>query len=290
MTRMRRFALTTASALAALAIALPAAAQGKSGSAPGKNKKSTPPSSSSLPIPPSTSGATGASPMSWVDDASLLEPGSVSFTISAMRWTGADVSEVDFPIVDATFGVTKRFQLTASVPRVVGGEDGGGAVGGFGTSYFIGKIALLDDAKVKLAVSPMFEVLGQGARQALEPGESRYQVGVPVSVEVGEGAMRVFGAMGFFTRGAWFAGGGTAFQLSPRSAASFSFTRSWAKTDVAGVQRERSELSGGLSHFLTDRIAAFGSLGHTIATTDENGAGLTIGGGATFFFTPRGTK
>ena len=81
---IRRLWLVTASVIVALAVALPAAAQGKSGSAPGKNKnkKSTPPSSSSLPGP-----ITSASPLSWIDDASLLAPGSVALTVSVMRWS-----------------------------------------------------------------------------------------------------------------------------------------------------------------------------------------------------------
>ena len=287
MIAIRRLGLLTASVIAALAVALPAAAQGHSGSAPGKNKykKSTPPSSTSLPGP--TTGASGASPLSWIDDASLLEPGSVALTVSVMRWSGADLSEVDAPIVDAAFGLTKRFQLSATVPRVVGSADGTGPVGGFGTSYFIGKVALLDDSEVKLAVSPLVEILGEGAVQSLPAGESRYQVGLPVSVEVARGPVRMFAATGFFTRGAWFGGGGAGFQLTPQIGASMSITRSWAKTDVEGVHRDRSEISGGVSYFLKPQIAVYGAVGHTIATTDENGAGMSMSTGVTFLLASR---
>ena len=286
MIAIRRFGLLTASVIAALAVAVPAAAQGNSGSAPGKHKskKSTPPSSSSLP--PLSTGASGASPLSWVDDASLLAPGSVALTISVTRWSGADLSEVDAPIVDAAFGLTKRFQLSASIPHVVGSADGTGPVGGLGTSYFSGKVALLDHSDVKLAVSPLLEVLGEGAVQSLAPGESRYQVGVPISIEVDRNAFRMFAATGFFTRGAWFGGGGAGFQLTPQMGASMAFTRSWAKTDVEGVHRERREISGALSYFVKPQIAVYGSAGHTIATTDENGAGMTVGTGVTFLLAP----
>jgi hypothetical protein len=293
---VRRLSLVTVSVMVALAVAVSAAAQGKSGSAPGhnKNKKSTPPSSSSLPGATSAaatasplSTVTGASPLSWLDDASLLEPGSVLLTISGMRWSGADASEVDIPVVDLSFGLTKRVQLSASVPRVAGSADTG-AVSGLGTSYFSGKIALFPDSPVKLAVSPLFEVLGTSAAQSLPEGESRYQFGLPVSIDYGRGPARLFGAAGFFTRGAWFAGGGAGFQLKPEMGTSVSFTRSWAPTDVEGVRRERSELSGGVSYFLSERIAVYGSLGHTIATTDENGAGMTVAAGVTFFFVPGG--
>ena len=287
----RRLGLVTASVIVALAVAVPAAAQGKSGSAPGQNKdkKSTPPSSSALPAVAVTPGASSASPLSWIDDASLLPPGSVAFTISVARWSGADLSEVNAPVIDAAFGLTKRFQLSATSPHVVGSADDTGPVGGWGTSYFSGKVALLDDSDgsgVKLAVSPLLEVLGEGAVQSLAEGESRYQVGLPVSIEVTRGAVRMFGAAGLFSRGAWFAGGGAGFPLTPRMGASMSFTRSWAQTEVEGVHRNRSEISGGVYYFVKPQIAVYGSLGHTIATTDENGAGMSMGTGVTFLLVP----
>ncbi len=290
---VRRLLLVTVSVIVTLAVAAQTHAQGHSGSAPGKNKKPKPPSSSSLPGASSAaagasplSTVTGASPLSWLDDASVLEPGAVLLTVSGMRWSGGGVSEVYLPAVDASFGLTKRLQVSASMPHVAGSADGTGTVGGLGTSYFSGKVALLPDSNVKLAVSPLLEVLGTGAAQSLPAGESRYQFGLPVSIEVGRGQTRLFGAGGFFTRGAWFAGGGAGFQLKPEMGASVSFTRSWAPTDVEGVRRDRSELSGGVSYFLTQQIAAYGSLGHTIATSDDNGAGMTVAAGVTFFFVP----
>jgi hypothetical protein len=284
----------TASVVAALAVTVPVAAQGKSGNAPGQAKKggATAPSSTPLPAPASTvtgsspiSTVTGASPLSWVDDATLLEPGSAMLTVSAMRWSGSGLSEVDFPIVDASIGVTRRVQFSATVPRITG-DEANGVVGGLGTSYISSKIALINDEKFRLAVSPLLEILGSGAVGSLPEGDSRYQVGVPFSVDAGAGPVRVFAAAGFFSRGAWFAGGGTGLQLSPRMGASVSLTRSWA-SEVENTRRNRTELSGGVSYFLTDQIAVSGSMGHTVATLAENGAGLSIGGGVTFILAPR---
>ena len=280
----RRLSIVTASAVIALAVAGPARAQGNSnGKGNGNGHKSSPPSSS--PLPGQQGTISGASPLSWVDDASLLAPGSMSLTISALRWSGADLTEVDAPIVDASVGLTKRFQLGASVPHIVGSADGTGPVGGLGTSYISGKVAILSEPEVKVAVSPVLEILGAGAFQALPAGDSRYQLGLPISLEVAQGPVRIFAATGFFTRGAWFAGGGTGFQLGPRTAASLSFTRSWATTDVEGIHRDRREVSGGVSQFLTQQVAVYGTVGHTIATTDENGAGMSVGGGVTFLLT-----
>jgi hypothetical protein len=131
-------------------------------------------------------------------------------------------------------------------------------------------------------------VLGTGAVQPLPAGESRYQLGVPVSVEASAGVARLFAAAGSFTRGGWFAGGGVEFPLTDEMGASVSLTRSWVKTDIEGVRRNRSELSGGVSYFPTQQIAVYGSLGHTIGTAVENGAGMSVGGGVTFFLVPGG--
>ena len=282
----RRLLLVTASAITWLAVAASAHAQNSGHNAKGGNgHKSKPPSSSPLPAP-----STIASPLSWIDDASLLPAGSMSLTISALRWSGADLSEVDVPTVDAALGLTNRFQIAASVPRIIGSADGTGPIGGFGTSYISGKLAILTEPQVKVALSAILEMLGEGAALALPAGESRYQIGLPVSIEVAQGPVRMFATTGFFTRGAWFAGGGTSFQLTPRIGASMSFTRSWAKTDVEGVRRDRRELSGGLSHFIKPQIGVYGSVGHTIATTDDNGAGVSVSGGVTLLLTPGMTK
>ena len=71
---------TIASVVVALAAALPAHAQGKSQD----HKKSSPPSQSALP--PSTVLAGAATPFSWLDDASVMEPGSAALAVSVVRW------------------------------------------------------------------------------------------------------------------------------------------------------------------------------------------------------------
>src|SRR5207302_10626511 len=90
--------------------------------------------------------AAGASPLAWLDDASLLVPRSMTVTISTMRWSGSDLSEVNVPIIEAAVGLAPRFQIGASVPHIVGSADGTGPVGGIGTSFISGKIALLTGA------------------------------------------------------------------------------------------------------------------------------------------------
>ena len=281
----RPISIATAGAVLALAVAIPAQAQGKSANH-GNGKKSTPPSRTPLPSP-ITGPASGLSPIAWLDDATVLAPGSMVLTVGAMRWSGVDLSELDVPVIDASVGVVNRFQLGANVSRAVGSADGSGVVGGFSTSYVTGKFAVLNGASgVKLAVSPTIEILGDGAMQALPPGQSRTRFGLPVSVELTQGPARLFASTGFFTHGGWFAGGGGAFQATPRIGLSASFTRSWATDDTTGTTITRQQLSGGASYFVRPNIAVYGAIGRTIATADESGAGTTVGGGVTFLLTP----
>jgi hypothetical protein len=275
-----------ASASMALALSVPVHAQGHgNGNGNGGNSqghKSTPPSS--LPLfNPSTGVASAAVPAAWLDDASLLAPGTAALTLGLNRWAGADLSEVDVPIVSAGIGLAPRFQIGASVPRVVGSADSTGPVGGIGTTDISGKIALLTGTDgVKLAVSPVLQILGTGAVQTLAPAQSRMEVGLPVSLEVAQGPARIFASAGVFSGGAWFAGGGTAMQATPRVGLSIAFTRAWANDSTTGIMGDRREVSGSVSYFVRPQIAVYGSIGQTIATTDANGAGTTVGAGVTF--------
>src|SRR5438132_14376131 len=98
----------------------------------------------------------------------------MSLTVSAMLWSGADLSEVDFPIVEAAVGLARRVQIGATVPRVVGSSDGSGPAGRMGTSYISAKIALLTGGSgIKLTVSPMVRILGDGAVEAVPADQSR---------------------------------------------------------------------------------------------------------------------
>jgi hypothetical protein len=278
-------------AVVMLAIGGRAQAQGNGkGGGNGNPHNSSPPSSSALPNP-GASPAVGASPLAWLDDATLVSPGSMLLTVSAMRWAGADLSEVDVPIVDASIGLSPRFQIAAIVPRIVGSADATEPVGGVGTSYFSGKVALLTgERRLKIAVSPMLEILGEGAAQGLAPGESRTQVGLPVSAEMRQGTGRVFASVGVFSRGRWFAGGGAGLQATPRVGLSVAFTRSWASDSTSGVLRDRRELSGGASYLVRPQLGVYGTIGRTIGTLDENGAGTTIGGGVSVLLTARAAK
>jgi len=279
--------LVAAAVALTLAAASSAFAQGKSP----EHKKASPPSRSQLPSPaisPSSSGT--GTPFAWIDDASLITPGTAMIAVSVLRWQGTDVSEVDAPVIDAAIGLGRRAQLTAMVPRVVGSVDTSGAVGGVGTSYFSAKIVAAEsaDSRTRLAIAPTIELLGDGVLQSAGTGESRAHFGLPVSAQVAAGPARVYASAGYFTRGIWFAGGGVGARAGDRTFVSVGYSRSWRRDDsgldTPLADRARNEVTGALSYALTPSVGLFGSIGQTFNTIDENGAGTTVGGGISLFF------
>jgi hypothetical protein len=255
------------------------------------HKKNPPPSRSDLTASSTPAPATigGATPFAWVDDASLLETGAVSIAMSVVRWQGSGVSEVDVPVVDVTVGLAPRVHLAMTVPRVVGSADPAGAAGGVGTSYFSAKIALINDAarSVKLSVAPTLEVLGRGVLQSLTPGAGRAHFGLPVSAEVNRGPLHLYGGTGYFSRGVWFAGGGVGGRAASKVYVSGGYSRSWRRSEGLPIpigDRDRNEISGSVSYALAPHVNVYGALARTVATLEENGAGTSISGGASFFF------
>ena len=281
----------TAGALlvSALVVFAPSAlyAQGNSGKSKGKSKA---PSSSPLPVESSGAPGIGATPVAWVDDANLMPAGAVSIDVSASHWSGADSGETSFPVINFAVGLTDRLQLAASVPRIVGDETTG-VVGGLGTTYVSAKYSayVSHSSGLKVAVAPTLELLGTGVLPSLGPTETRAQFGLPVSVELDREGKRFYASSGWFSRGVWFYGGGVGTQLTRRTGVSASFSHSWTTVEdptVAPV-RDRTELSGGLAFAATPNVSLFASVGHTIATLDENGAGGTVAAGVSFYVAPQ---
>lgn len=286
------------------ALAVPVFAQGNSagkgngnakgngnGSAKGANgHASNPPSLNALAEPPveiASGGNGGASPFAWVDDATVLDPGVGSVGFAVAHFSGTDLAETDFPIVVAALGVATRVQMSASVPRVTG--DAAAAVpSGVGTTFIAAKLGAVDSLahRFKVALSPTLEILGSGVAASLAPGASRVQFGLPASAEFDAGPARLYTAAGFFTSGVRFAGGGASYQLSPRAVVSLSVSHSWRpdNVDTGVVGAVRSEISGGAGYVLLPRVVVFGSVGRTMATLDENGAGTTVSAGVSFSF------
>jgi hypothetical protein len=207
-----------------------------------------------------------------MDDASLMAPGTVWLGVSMVSWHGGGASELVVPVFDGSIGITPRVQFGASVPRVAGG---------LGTSFYTAKIAILEGEThgMKLAIGPTLEVLGAASMQYGPAGQSRTQWGLPVSVQIERSAGRLYGSSGYFSPGIWYAGAGIARSVSERIGVSGSFSRAWTRTTTGALAisgTSRNDLSGGASITLTPSIAMYGSLGRTIGTATEDGAGTTL--------------
>ena len=292
-----------------MALAAPSFAQGNSGNAPGHGGQgngngngqskgaSAPPSRNQLaPVAVASADvpvAISATPIAWVDDASILAPGVFALSFSAVRWSGSDTSEVDVPIVNVAMGLAPRVQLGASVTLTLGSSDPSGAAGGVGTSFFTAKVQLYSDATsgVRFAAAPTLQLLGEGVAAALGPNESRTRWGLPLSGEIDRGAVRLYGGGGYFSPGLWFTGAAVAVQTAPKLILNAGVSRAWRSVEdgveVALSDRDRKEVTGGAAYVVAPHIVAFGSIGRTFATLDENGAGTTLSAGLSIWFAAR---
>lgn len=269
-----------AGALVALAIAVPSHAQGKGGGKkPGKGP-TQPPGTSALSDLGADPDVATTTPFAWLDDASVMAPGSVWVGVSMVRWQGSGLSQTIAPVVDAALGLTPRVQLGASVPRVAGG---------LGTTFFSAKIAVLndDEGSLKVAVGPTLEIL-DGA----PVGQRRAQWGFPVSVQFDRESARIYGSSGYFSPGIWYAGAGLGSPVGDRVGVSMSFSHAWATSPApaAGIPGvagpRRNEISGGASYDLKPNIAVFGSISRTIGLAAQDGAGTTFGFGLSLSTAP----
>jgi hypothetical protein len=284
--------------LLVLAIAVTAAAQGNGrGKANGRFKGGTTATPSSggaaqlQPPPQQQLNGTGVRNFgAWLDDASLLQPGMSSMSVSFGWFRSPVFREFDVPVVDGGIGVTRRVQFGFSVPYYHANEPGGPIARGLGDLYLNAKVQLRDPAAadnsgIGFAVMPVLEVL------STHPGAdgSRFNWALPASIEVQGQRVRAFGSAGYFSRGSLFASGAVELALSDRLWATGAITRSLStKQDEfsswLGLSPSRTDVNGGVTYLVASTVAAFGNVGRTISRQDANSASLVVSGGVSFSF------
>lgn len=269
-------------------VSSPALAQGKSQASHGNGngkKGATTPSQTVLAPAAAVSSGPAASPFAWVDGASLVAPGTVWAAVSVANWHGGGLSETSFPVIDGAIGLAPRVQLGATVPHVVGSSDPGGSSGGLGTAFFSAKVAVIGDEKTdfRLAIAPTLEVLSSASVLAAPADRARVQFGLPVSMDFDRGGSRFYASSGYFSPGVWYIGGGLARQVATRIGVAVSLSRAWSSStlDPTAPALTRNDLSGSASYDFTPHFGAYGSIGHTVGTTEESAAGMTVSGGIT---------
>src|SRR5688572_1573072 len=135
----------------------------------------------------------------------LAAPGAGFASIGAAYWRGSNAEQIDAPIVGVTYGITNRAQLSATIPfyRV---SYQGFSGSGLDDVHISGKLAIVrPDASASglgVAIAAVAEILSAGFAEG-----SRAHWAVPVSVELRAHPVRLYGSTGYFSRGAFFAGG-----------------------------------------------------------------------------------
>ena len=150
----------------------------------------------------------------WLDDASMMAPGSGSLTLSVAYWRTPAYREFDVPVVDGGLGLSRRVQFGFSVPYYHANEPGGPIARGVGDLYFTSKIQLREPSRTHeqlgFSLTPLIEVLSF----APGPDRSRVSWALPANVEWQGDGWRTYGSAGYFSRGALFGSGALEIALS----------------------------------------------------------------------------
>lgn len=281
--------MRTVIVVAALLIAAPAAAQGNGhGNAYGHYKSTvstTAHDSAQTQVNTTFSGAGVRNFGSWLDDATVQDPGGGYVSVGFGLYKTPVYREVDFPSIDSGFGVSRTLQLGMSVPYSYASVPGGAVSHGFGDAYLTAKYQLRapSSKQTGFAVIPMVEVLSV----APPAGGSRVQWALPVSAERLFSRGRAMGTAGYFSRGALFGSGALEFELSSRAwatgALSYSYSTHHDDLSAAlGLHKSRTDASGGLTYAIRPQVAVYGSVGRTISARDDNSASFIFSAGVSF--------
>jgi hypothetical protein len=279
-----RAAIGSAMLSLGLVIALsvePAAAQGKSGQAPGKNKPTHPgggpPTQAATPTPAT------ASLESWLDDATPVGFRTTWVSLAAAEWSSDAGRMIDAPIVSVVTGVAPRLSLGASLPAYYFQDPSGSTQAGIGDVPLFAKIMLVNPAAsgVGVAITPLMEV----SSETPAVGASRVTWAVPVSVEARMTGARVYASGGYFSSGAVFGTGALEVALAPRLRVTGSLGESYATNTLglaAGTSRHRIDTSVMVTMRASRAAAVFAAVGHAFSGQPTVDGGPWIAGGLSF--------
>ena len=222
---------------------------------------------------------------SWLDDASIQDPGKGYVSVGLSVYKTPAYREIDLPTIDSGFAVNRRLQVGMSVPYYYANASGDPVAHGFGDLYLNAKYQLRAPSakRAGFALIPMVEVLSV----APPSGGSRVQWALPVSVERHFQHWRAMGTGGYFSRGSLFGAGAIEFELSKRAWATGALSHSYStrRDDLStalGFQRSRTDVSGGVTYAVRPDVSVYGSLGRTISAQDSTSATLTASFGVSF--------
>jgi hypothetical protein len=219
----------------------------------------------------------------WLDDASLEGRGTGRLTIGAGYWRTVDGHQVDVPMIDAGYDLSDRIHVAAFVP-FYRARYGGELTTGFDDVYLNTKVVVLNGAnsggRFGLAVSPALEVLNSDFTTG-----GRVHWALPVSAEVRmTPRLRIYGAAGYFSRGAAFGGFAAEWTAPTSSVVWVALTDSYsletsANLDVSTRSRHLTNVAVGLTQLVNERVAVYANIGRTISATTSGNPTIGVGGG-----------
>ncbi len=210
---------------------------------------------------------------SWLDDASIVQPGDVWVGLSTGYWTGDGSRQIDAPVASVAVGVSSRFQAGASFSFYHFRDAEGFSESGPGSMSLYGKYVFIDPStstkSLGVAITPLVE---------FSPG-STDQMGwaLPINVETRRGNARIYGSAGYFSRGSTFATAGVDVPLGSRASLFGSFGQSYAR---AGTHQTSFGFGGFLT--VTPTSGIFVGLGQTLMPSAIGPGGLSLAGGVSF--------
>src|SRR5438045_3505215 len=224
---------------------------------------------------------------SWLDDASVPDVGSGFVNFGFGVWKTPVYREIDAPTIDSGFTVHPRVQVGMSFPYLHAGEPGGPLAEGLGDIYLNAKIQVRAPSEKHFGVGviPMMEVLSV----APPSGGSRVQWALPASVEWQRKGWRAMGTGGYFSRGALFGAGAIEVQISNRTRATGSLSHSYSMrqddlSTALGLQKSRTDASGGLTVAARPDMTVYRRVGRTISAHDNNSATFLASAGVLLRF------
>lgn len=222
---------------------------------------------------------------SWLDDASIQDPGKGYVSMGLSVYKTPAYREIDLPTIDSGFAVNRRLQVGMTVPYYYVNAPGDPVARGFGDVYLNAKYQLRAPSakRAGFALIPLVEVLSV----APPSGGSRVQWALPASVERQFPHWRAMGSGGYFSRGSLFGAGAIEFELSKRAWATGSLSHSYSTrqddlSNALGFNKSRTDVSGGVTYALRPDVSVYGSLGRTISARDATSATLTASFGVSF--------
>lgn len=230
----------------------------------------------------------------WLDDASILPMGNGWTTFGIGYWQSTLGHQWDVPSLDGGFAIAPKLQVGISAPVSHATYADGYTSRGLGDLYVSGKYGLINPETTKskfgLAVIPVLEFLSD-APVGDTMGIGRVQWALPVSMERRFDKFRLYGAGGYFSRGAVFVSGALEVPVNDKVTVTGTLSNSRSLTndalsDEMGLAKTRLDASGGVMYVLRSAIVVYGSLGRTLSRTDANASTLSISGGVSFAISP----